>query len=164
MPIFKRNGRLHSNLHKLYNQFNNDGSVLEWKRHRPLSVRSLENIDAVRVVLQRSPSKSTRKAAAELGISRPLVQQILKSDFSLYPYKMTVLPKLTVQNKHQRMAFAEWAQNNETSFNHVWFSDEAHKQNVRFWASENPFLIYDKVHQAPRTTVWVTISSHDLLG
>jgi hypothetical protein len=43
-----------------------------------------------------------------------------------------VLPKLTVQNKHQSMALAEWAQNN------VWFSDEAHfhmdgvvnKQNV----------------------------------
>jgi hypothetical protein len=49
-----------------------------------------------------------------------------------------VLPKLTVQNKRQRMAFAEWDQNNELSFSHVWFSDEAHfhfddvfnKQNV----------------------------------
>jgi hypothetical protein len=38
-----------------------------------LIVRSPENINAVRVVrvaLQRSPSKSTRKAAAQLGISR----------------------------------------------------------------------------------------------
>jgi hypothetical protein len=50
----------------------------------------------------------------------------------------SVLPKLTVQNKHQRMAFAEWVQNNEISFNNVWFSDKAHfhfegevnKQNV----------------------------------
>jgi hypothetical protein len=89
-------------------------------------------MDAARVMLQISPSKSTRKASAQLGISRPLVQQILKSDLSLYPYKMTVLPKLTVQNKYQKMAFAEWAQNNEISFNHVWFSDKAHKQNVRF--------------------------------
>jgi hypothetical protein len=52
---------------------------------------------------------------------------------------MLMLPKLTVQNKHQRMAFAEWAQNNDVSFNNVWFSDEAHfhlvgvvdKQNVQ---------------------------------
>jgi hypothetical protein len=36
------------------------------------------------------------------------------------------LPKLTVQNKHQVMAFSEWAQNNEVSFNSVWLSDEAH--------------------------------------
>jgi hypothetical protein len=44
---------------------------------------------------------------------------------NFYPYKMTVLPKLTVPNKHQRMAFAKWAQNNEASFNSVWFSYEA---------------------------------------
>jgi hypothetical protein len=31
-------------------------------------------------------------------------------------------PELTVQNEHQRMVFAEWAQNNEVSFNKVWFS------------------------------------------
>jgi hypothetical protein len=49
---------------KLYYQFNNDGSVLETKRRKPSSVRSAENIDAIRVALQRSPSKSTRKAAA----------------------------------------------------------------------------------------------------
>jgi 5-bromo-4-chloroindolyl phosphate hydrolysis protein len=67
------------------------------------------------VALQRSPSKSTRKAAAQLGISRRSVQ-ILKGDLNLYPYKMAVLPKLTVQNK-QSMAFAEWAKNNEVSFN-----------------------------------------------
>jgi hypothetical protein len=48
--------------------------------------------------------------------------------------------QMTVHNKHQRMAFAEWAHNNEVSFNNIWFSDEAHfhldgvvnKQNVRF--------------------------------
>jgi hypothetical protein len=37
------------------------------------------------------------------------------------------------------------------------------KQNVRFWASENPRVILKKVHHAPRITVWVAISSHGLL-
>jgi hypothetical protein len=151
---------------KFYSQFNNNGSMLERKRHRPSSVRSPENTEAVRVALQRSPSKSTRKAAAQLGISRRSVQRILESDLNLYPYK------LTVQNKHQRMTFSEWAQNAEISFNNVWFSDEAHfhldgvvnKQNVRFWASENPRMIHEKVHHAPRITVWVTISGDELLG
>jgi hypothetical protein len=102
--------------------------VLEKKHHWPLSVRSLENTDAVRVVrvaLQRSPSKSTRKAAAQLGISRRSVERILKSDLNLYPYKIIVLHKLTAQNGHQRMTFAEWAQN-KVVFNNVWFSDEVH--------------------------------------
>jgi hypothetical protein len=51
-------------INKFYNQFNNDGSVLERKRHWPSSVRSPENTDAVGVALQRSPDKPTRKAAA----------------------------------------------------------------------------------------------------
>jgi hypothetical protein len=54
----------------------------------------------------------------------------------------------------------------------VWFSDEAHfhlngvvnKQNVRFWASENPYVISEKVRHAPRVTVWVAISSHGIIG
>jgi hypothetical protein len=78
---------------------------------------------------------------------------------------MTMLPKLTAENKDQKMAFAEWAQNNEVSFNNVLFSDEANfhldgevkKQTVQFWASENPRVIHGKVHHAPRITVWVTI-------
>jgi hypothetical protein len=43
-----------------------------WERkcHQPSTVHSLENTVAVRVMLQRSPSKSTRKAAAQLTISR----------------------------------------------------------------------------------------------
>jgi hypothetical protein len=65
---------------------------------------------------------------------------MLKSDLTLYPYKITALPKLTVQSKHQRMAFAKRVLNNEVSLKNVWFSDEAHfhldgvvnTQNVRF--------------------------------
>jgi hypothetical protein len=113
-------------IQKFYNEFNNDCSVLERNRRRPSSVRSPENSDAVGVEMRRSPSNSTRKAAAQLGISRRSVQRILKSDLNLYPYEMAVLPKLTARNKHQRMALAEWAQNDEVSCNTVWFSDEAH--------------------------------------
>jgi hypothetical protein len=62
-------------IHKIYNQFSNNGSALESKRHRPSSMRSPENTDAVRVALQRSPSKSTRKAAAQLGIGATNIEK-----------------------------------------------------------------------------------------
>jgi hypothetical protein len=47
-------------IHKLYNQFNSDGSVLERKRRWPASVRSPENVNAVRVTLQRRSSKTSQ--------------------------------------------------------------------------------------------------------
>jgi hypothetical protein len=83
-----------------------------------------------------------------------------------------MLPKLTVKNKHQRLTFAEWAQNNEVSFNNAQFSDQAHfqldgvvnKQNVRFWALQNPCVIHEKGAYELQITVWVAISSHRLLG
>jgi hypothetical protein len=57
-------------IHKLYNQLKIGGPVLERKRHWPSTVHFPENVGAIRVALQRSTSKSTRKAAAQLGISR----------------------------------------------------------------------------------------------
>jgi hypothetical protein len=65
------------------------------KRPRPTSVRTAANIEAVRVALTRSPSKSTRRASVELGISRRSLQRILHSDLHLFPHKTTVLHKLT---------------------------------------------------------------------
>ena len=44
--------------------------MLEMKRPRPAIVRTSANIEAVRVAWTRGPRKSTRRASAELGISR----------------------------------------------------------------------------------------------
>jgi len=54
-------------IYRLCQQFETNGSVLEKKRPRPATVRTLANIEAVRVTLTRSTSKSTRRASAELG-------------------------------------------------------------------------------------------------
>lgn len=61
-------------LHRLYEKFNSDVSVLKIKRERPASVHTPQNVGNVREVLLRSPEKLTRKAAAELGDSRRSVQ------------------------------------------------------------------------------------------
>jgi len=89
----------------LQKQFETNGSVLEKKRPRPASVRTPANIEAVCVALIRSPSKSTRRASAELGISRRSLQTILHSDLYLYlfPYKITVMHKLTAIDKERRL-------------------------------------------------------------
>jgi hypothetical protein len=47
--------------------------------------------------------KSTRKAACELGISQCSVHQILHSDVKLFPYKMSVVLKLSSHDKGRRL-------------------------------------------------------------
>jgi hypothetical protein len=57
-------------IHRLHQQFQQDGTVLEKKCECGTSVRSPQNIEAIRVAMQRSPGKSTQKAEAELRTSR----------------------------------------------------------------------------------------------
>jgi hypothetical protein len=47
---------------------------------------------------------------------------------------------------------------------HFHLDGVVNKQNVRFWVSENPRVIHEKMHHAPRITVWVAILRHGLLG
>ena len=64
-------------IYRICQQFETNGPVLEKKRPRPVSVRTPANIEAVSVALTRSPSKSTRRASAELGMSCRSMQRIL---------------------------------------------------------------------------------------
>ena len=60
----------------------------------------------------------------------------------------------------------------EINVSDIWFSDEAHfyldvyvnKQNWRFWGSENPYLVVERSLQSTRITVWVALSSQDIIG
>ena len=129
-------------IYRLCQQFETNVSVLEKKRPRPASVRTPANIEAVRVALTRSPRKSTRRASAEL-ISRGSLQKILHSDLHLFPYKVTVLHKLTAIDKERRLQCALWAMEEEAVLHNTWFTDEAYihvngvnKQNVRFLERE----------------------------
>jgi hypothetical protein len=90
----------------LHQQFQQNGSVLERKRGRAASVRTAQNIDAIRVAMQRSPAKSTRRASAELTISRRSVRRILHSDLHLYPYKMSVMQNFLISVNNRDWSFA----------------------------------------------------------
>lgn len=90
----------------------------------------------------------------------------------VYPYKIAVLPKLSPDTHRGRLKFSEWAGNQGSLLNNVWFYNEVHfhldrvanKQNLSFWATKNPYVLHEKVHHAPITTVWAAISSHGIKG
>ena len=148
-------------IYRLCQQFETNVSVLEMKRPHPASVRTPANIEAVHVALIRSPSKSTRRASAELEISRQSLQRILHSDLHLFPYKITVIHKLTAIDKEWRLQFAFWAMEEEAVLHNSWFTDEAYfhlngvvnKQNVPFWVRELPHTLHEKENYGAKVNV-----------
>jgi hypothetical protein len=156
----------------LYREFEEEGGGKEEKRPRVPAVRSPENVEALRVAMRLSPGKSTRKASRELGISRRSIQRILHSDLKLFPYKISVLHKLSEHDKERRLQFAAWAEEENATFHNTLFSDEAYfhldgtfnEQNVRFWEREHPHNFRERSSHGRKVTVWVAISSNSLIG
>jgi hypothetical protein len=54
-------------IRRLHQQFQQNGSVLERNCGRAASVHTAQNIDAVRVAMQRSPGKSTRRGLGRIN-------------------------------------------------------------------------------------------------
>ena len=53
-----------------------------------------------------------------MGISCHSVQRILHNDLKLFPYKITVLHKLTNQKKQRRLEYALWAEGKDENSTH----------------------------------------------
>lgn len=116
-------------IYNLNKRFEITGSVADLPRSgRPKSVTTEENLETVAQSLVQSPTKSTRRASSELGISRTSVRRMLKT-VGLKPYRRTLLQGLNEDDYDRRMEFCEWyvirqlADN--TFYKSILWSDEA---------------------------------------
>jgi len=55
--------------------------------------------------------RSAHQLARSFGVSREIMRRIIKDDLNLYAYRITTQPKLTNDNKKQRVSFAYWVRN-----------------------------------------------------
>ena len=158
---------------RLFQAFQTKGTLLEPKRPRVSTVRTPENIEAVRVAMTRSPSKSTRTLSRQLGIRRSSIQNILHKDLHLFPYKITMAHKLQANDRQRRVQFATWALAQDDGVLHnTWFSDEAYvhlngtvnKQNIRYWGTQQPDIVHEVESFGPKVCVWAAMSSHGIIG
>ena len=121
---------------------------------RPQSARSLENIDAIRDSVGRSPRKSLRRRSQELSINREFIRRILVKDLQLCPYKIQIKHKLTQADMEKRVVMCRWFcdkfDENPDFLDDLWFSDEAH------------FLLSGHVH-SKNNIIWGTTSAEDCL-
>lgn len=164
---------------RLIEKFEHTGSVCDNMRHnvgRKATVSTPENVEKTRELLARSPRKSIRRAAQQVGIKRESLRKIIVNELKLFPYKVQVHQPLSEAAMEQRLEFANDVvgriDNNTIDVTKVWFSDEAHfhldgyvnKQNWRIWGSEHPHFAIDRSLHPLRVTVWCAMSTRGIVG
>ena len=161
----------------LVEKFEVEGSVKDRPQPcRPKRVRNEENIEQVKTVIERTPTKSIRKVSSEVEISRSIVQRILTIDLKMQPFKATLVHGLHEDDLPKRVEFCEWfleRQRHDPQFLHsIFFSDEAsfhltgsvNRQNERYWGIENPRALVETKSFTPKVNVWVAMSSRHIIG
>ena len=176
---------VHSMIYRWVNKFRTHGTVHNLNRKdtsrqsysgRPKSSRTPHNVAAVRDSVVRSPSKSVRRRSQELGINRESVRRILIADLNLYPYRIQIKQKLTLDDMRKRVIMCQWFCDKIDAvpdfLDNVWFSDEAHfllsghvnsKNNI-FWGSTSPEHCLQRPLHSLKCTAWVAISKHGIIG
>ena len=84
-------------------QWDETGSVQVKARTRRNTVRSPENIQCVRIALERSPHRSVRRHSQILNLSDRSVRRILHHDLNFYPYKLQIVQELIAAHKALRV-------------------------------------------------------------
>lgn len=160
---------------KIEKQFRDFGHV---RRIRKTSSKAISNnikLDAL-LEFEDDPHTSSRQAAATLDVSHSSILRILKTN-KMHPYKIIPTQELMEDDFDRRTYFCEQVMdkldNNVIQLEHIVFSDEctftlhghAHRQNCRYWSTENPHWIRDEHTQYPeKVNVWAGIVGNYVIG
>lgn len=153
--------------------FNETGSTEDKKRSgRPLTARTPENVEAVRNSFLKSPHRSAKKHASALGLSDRSVRRILHLDLKFHPYKMAKVQELLPRDQETRVESCRRILDTIPVSAFLLTSDEAHfhlcgtvnKQNMRYWAPENPHEIHQSPLHSLKVTVWCAVSRFGVIG
>jgi len=159
----------HNTILRWVENFRTTGSIMNKKPSGPArTARTPENIARVSEALIRRMRRSARRHASELGLSRELVRSILQTDLRFHPYKMQVVQQLNVRDYAQQVNFAVRMQvileENENLIiimsNKAYFhlNGTVNKQNLHYWAPENPRNIHERLLHSACVTVWCAVA------
>ena len=155
------------------------GEITDQRKNnrRLVTVRTEENLQAIRASVNLTPRKTLQVRSEELGISKATLWRAMRHDLKLYPYKVQTSQALSKIHKKKRVAmcemFSDKMENDENWIKKVWFTDEAHfhlngtvnRQNYRYWGTTNPKLDpQEKPLHSPKVTAWVALSSKGVIG
>jgi hypothetical protein len=134
------------------------------KKKQPGSVstmRSQQNIEAVRQSFIRSPRRSAKRYSVALGISDSSVSRILRKDLTFHPYKMVAVQGISDRDVANRSTVTERLIGILSDAAITLMTDEAHfclsacfnRHNFQYWPQENP----QQHQQRPRHSDCVTL-------
>lgn len=160
---------------KIEKQFRENGHVRQMKKQPSNALDDNTKLD-VMLLFQENPHNSTPQAASQLNISHSSVSRILKEN-KMHPYKLTPTQELSEDDFDRRMVFCEEMMqildNNVIQLENVLFSDEStftlnghvHRQNCRYWASENPHWMRElHTQNRVKVNVWAGIIGEHVIG
>jgi len=131
----------------------------KWQRRRiNIPEKYDPTILAVLGIIAINPRVSTRQFEREL-VNPKLTSHRSLTTHNFYPYHITLIQQLTLNDFEQRLEFCRWAQimlnRDRIFFRFVLFSDEAIFQNIgqlnrhnsHYWSVENPHWYQEVNHQ-----------------
>jgi len=89
------------------NNFEETGSTVKKIGGNVKTVRTPQNIDAVRASFEQSPGLSAVRHSKKLGLSEMSVRHILHLDLHFHPYKIQVVQKLEEGDAAKRLVFSQ---------------------------------------------------------
>ncbi|PSN40069.1 hypothetical protein C0J52_25467, partial [Blattella germanica] len=96
-----------------------------------------EDIENVRRSFVRSPRKSIRQTARELGMTWSTVHKVLRRRLQFHAYKLQILQEIKPDDRPKRESFGK-----------------VNRHNVRIWGSQNPHVIQEHGRGSPKIHVW----------
>lgn len=155
-------------------RFRDHGSVRNEYVGSVKTVRAPENVERVQQAVVRSPTRSARRQAVALNITRRSLCRILQKDLRFHPYKIQIVHKILPQDIAARMQFCRTFLDllNPNVLNHLMMCDDAHfhlseyvnKQNCRYWAAEQPQQMHEQTLHSAKVTVWCSVAAFGILG
>jgi len=138
-------------------------------------VRTLENVDKVRMAVVKRPRRSVKRHSAAVGLTDQSVQRMLHKDLNFHLYKIAIVQELNDRHMANRKISSEQLPemlNDGGVINTLQMTDEAHfhlsgyvnEQDYRYWAPENPQELHQRHLHSERLTVWCGIASFGVLG
>jgi len=158
-------------------RFQRTGLIKEAPRSgRSKNANNVEKALDVLLTITDNPHTSVSRAAQANDISATSVRRILKKHH-YHPYKIHLVQELSEDDYDRKIEFCDTMMtrlaDNHQFFNWICFSDEAtfelngsvNRQNMRYWADENPHWMRDSHTQYPqKVNVWAGIILNRIIG